>query len=119
MNRGKSKGFALIYVLAIFALIAAFMVLLPSDSNLLRQETNRLDALAREKNLLASAAAWAQAHGSQAAGEKAIDVSALDIPGAQVTFRPAQPSAERQAALEITWESPYTQAPEQRSLELR
>jgi hypothetical protein len=84
MRSVRRKGFLMLYVLVLIALLAAAMILLADASGSMAHETRRQYLQACERNLAASALAWVAKNGIPEEASKRLDVEALSIPEAQV-----------------------------------
>ncbi len=60
----KPKGLVLIYVVVIIGLLSIYLMELMSNSRIMLRQTRRVELVAINRNLQASAGAWARHHGS-------------------------------------------------------
>jgi hypothetical protein len=89
MKIRSPKGFILIYVIALMALMGSALLILTSVSNQLAQQTNVMDAAACARSLKASGYAWALQHTNSfdakiPAGPIQLGASLLEIPGGKI-----------------------------------
>ena len=60
----KPKGLVLIYVVVIIGLLSVYLMELMSNSRIMLRQTRRAELVAINRNLQASAGAWARHNGS-------------------------------------------------------
>ena len=83
MTRPHTAGYTLILTLLVLALVAGGMAVLAAAVNAMNDQTQRMTWHARQRDLQASARAWAARHPA-GGGPKKLNVDALKIPSAQL-----------------------------------
>jgi len=86
MKRYKEKGFILLLVITILAVIGAVMFLLAEDSHTMLFESDTAYLRATQRNLTASALAWARYNMTN---ETSTILNKHDLDTANLTTRPA------------------------------
>lgn len=86
MRPSRTRGFSLLIVIMLLTAMGAALVLMSQGSNDMLFDLQRMQRLATERNLRASAMAWAARHAPRASAEtptaRSLDVEAFETPGA-------------------------------------
>jgi type II secretory pathway component PulK len=75
----KPQGVALIYVIVLMSLLSVYLMELMSNSRTMLRQTRRAELVAINRNLQASAGAWARKHDIASMGQPAVTLDASQL----------------------------------------
>ncbi len=108
MKNSRQKGFVMIFIITLLALIAAEVYVLAGGANVIMFQANNAYLRACERNLAASAAAWAEKNQNKKnlPGRIELDIKSMDIPRAKLDVSIKKPQ-NKKTAIEINTSVSY------------
>ena len=70
--RRRTQGVALIYVIVLMSLLSVYLMELMSNTRIMLRQTRRAEGVAINRNLQASAQAWARVHRGMLSSEEVV-----------------------------------------------
>ena len=85
----RAQGMALIYVIVLMSLISVYLMEILSNTRIMLRQTRRVELVAINRNLQASASAWARAQPASMPPQRTtLDASTLSKRQASITLAP-------------------------------
>jgi hypothetical protein len=87
----RAEGMVLVYVIVLMSLVSVFLMELMSNTRIMLRQTRRAELVAIDRNLQASASAWARAQPSSMPPKRTtLDASTLSKRQASITVIPQE-----------------------------